>query len=154
MDGNGRWMDNVFSERLWRSVKYEGIDLKGYETVAELKAGIGGYLAFHNSRRTRRSLGRLTPDQVYPWCHGLREAPWPLAPWPSLVFPDRWSNGAGPARPLYLIIEAGNPRNRIVRRSDLPAVTRPLSKTWRCSRPATTHFPGRPPGGESGLDWP
>ena len=65
MDGKGRWMDNVFVERLWRSVKYEEIYLKAYESVAEARAGIGTYLEFYNSERRHQGINRQTPDQVY-----------------------------------------------------------------------------------------
>ena len=65
MDGKGRWMDNVFVERLWRSVKYEEVYLKAYETVAEARQGIGTYLEFYNSERRHQSLNRQTPDQLY-----------------------------------------------------------------------------------------
>ena len=65
MDGKGRWMDNVFVERLWRSVKYEEVYLKSYETVAEARAGIGTYLEFYNSERRHQGMNRQTPDQVY-----------------------------------------------------------------------------------------
>lgn len=65
MDGKGRWMDNVFVERLWRSVKYEEVYLKSYETVAEARAGIDTYLEFYNSERRHQGLNRQTPDQVY-----------------------------------------------------------------------------------------
>lgn len=65
MDGKGRWMDNVYVERLWRSLKYEEVYLKAYETVAEAKASIGHYLGYFNSERRHRSLGRRTPDEVF-----------------------------------------------------------------------------------------
>ena len=65
MDGKGRWMDNVFVERLWRSVKYEEVYLKAYETVAEARQGIGTYFEFYNSERRHQSLNRQTPDQLY-----------------------------------------------------------------------------------------
>ena len=65
MDGKGRWMDNVFIERLWRSLKYEEVYLKAYDTVAEAKAGIGEWIRFYNHERTHQSLGRQTPEQVY-----------------------------------------------------------------------------------------
>jgi putative transposase len=65
MDGKGRWMDNAFIERLWRSVKYGEASLKGYEAVADAKAEIGSCLAFYNSGRTHQSLGRLTPGKVF-----------------------------------------------------------------------------------------
>ena len=65
MDGKGSWRDNVFVERLWRSVKYEEVYLKAYETVSEVKVGLDNYLRFYNGRRPHSSLERQTPDQVY-----------------------------------------------------------------------------------------
>jgi putative transposase len=65
MDGKGAWRDNVFVERLWRSIKYEEIYLHAYKTVAEARVGIGRYLTFYNSRRPHSSLDRKTPDQAY-----------------------------------------------------------------------------------------
>jgi putative transposase len=68
MDGRGRWMDNVFIERLWRSLKYEDVYLKGYADGREAKAGIGEYFAFYNDRRLHQALGYRTPIAV--WCDG------------------------------------------------------------------------------------
>ena len=65
MDGKGAWRDNVFVERLWRSIKYEEIYLRVYDTVGEARASIGRYLAFYNGRRPHSSLDRKTPDQAY-----------------------------------------------------------------------------------------
>ncbi len=65
MDGKGSWRDNVFIERLWRSVKYEEVYLKAYESVSGARAGIGEYFEFYNARRPHSSLGRMTPDQFY-----------------------------------------------------------------------------------------
>jgi putative transposase len=65
MDGKGSWRDNVFVERLWRSVKYEEVYLRAYDTVSEARASIGRYLAFYNGRRPHSSLDRQTPDQAY-----------------------------------------------------------------------------------------
>lgn len=65
MDGKGRWLDNVFVERLWRSVKYEDVYLRAYETPAALRAGLARYFEFYNSRRRHSALGRRTPDVVY-----------------------------------------------------------------------------------------
>ena len=65
MDGKGAWRDNVFVERLWRSVKYEEVYLKAYDTVSDARASIGHYLGFYNSRRPHSSLDRETPDQAY-----------------------------------------------------------------------------------------
>ena len=65
MDGKGAWRDNVFVERFWRSIKYEEVYLKAYETVTEARASIGHYVHFYNSRRPHSSLDRKTPDQAY-----------------------------------------------------------------------------------------
>lgn len=65
MDGRGSWRDNVFIERLWRSIKYEEVYLKAYATVSEARASIGRYLNFYNGRRPHSSLDRRTPDQAY-----------------------------------------------------------------------------------------
>ena len=65
MDGKGRWMDNVFIERLWRSLKYEEVYLKAYGSVQVAKTGIGKWLTFYNEQRRHSSLDRKTPDQVY-----------------------------------------------------------------------------------------
>ncbi len=65
MDGKGCWRDNVFVERLWRSIKYEEVYLKAYESVSQARASIGHYLNFYNSGRPHSSLDRQTPDQVY-----------------------------------------------------------------------------------------
>src|SRR5580765_6782980 len=65
MDGRGRWMDNVFIERLWRSLKYEDIYLKGYADGREARAGIGAWIAFYNTRRPHQALGNRTPMAVW-----------------------------------------------------------------------------------------
>src|SRR5215469_10327931 len=65
MDGKGRCMDNIFVERLWRSLKYEEGYLNAYATVAEAKAGIGFWLEFYNTERQHQSLGYRTPRQIY-----------------------------------------------------------------------------------------
>jgi putative transposase len=65
MDGKGRWCDNVFVERFWRSIKYEEIYLHAYDTVSEARSGIGRYIQFFNNRRPHSSLQSQTPDQVY-----------------------------------------------------------------------------------------
>ena len=65
MDGRGRWLDNVFIERLWRSLKYEDIYLEGYADGREARAGIGAWFAFYNARRPHRALGNRTPMQVW-----------------------------------------------------------------------------------------
>ena len=65
MDGKGAWRDNVFIERLWRSVKYEEVYLKAYDSVSEARASIDRYLDFYNRRRPHSSLDDATPDQAY-----------------------------------------------------------------------------------------
>jgi putative transposase len=65
MDGKGAWRDNVFVERLWRSVKYEEVYLRAYDSVSEARASIGRYLDFYNARRPHSSLDGMTPDQAY-----------------------------------------------------------------------------------------
>jgi len=65
MDGRGAWRDNVFVERLWRTIKYEEIYLHAYASVSEARAAIGQYLTFYNSGRPHSSLDRQTPDEAY-----------------------------------------------------------------------------------------
>ena len=65
MDGRGRWMDNVFIERLWRSLKHEDIYLRGYADGREAKAGIANWFAFYNDRRLHQALGYRTPMTVW-----------------------------------------------------------------------------------------
>jgi putative transposase len=72
MDGRGRWMDNVFIERLWRSLKYEDVYLKGYSDGREARAGIGEWVAFYNSRRPHQALGHRAPMAV--WRDGVTGA--------------------------------------------------------------------------------
>lgn len=65
MDGKGSWRDNVFIERLWRSVKYEDIYLRAYDSASAVRTGLNRYFKFYNSRRPHSSLDGQTPDQVY-----------------------------------------------------------------------------------------
>lgn len=65
MDGRGRCLDNIFVERLWRSVKYEDVYLRGYEAVPELERGLGRYFTFYNEERPHQSLEGRTPWEVY-----------------------------------------------------------------------------------------
>lgn len=74
MDGKGCWRDNVFVERLWRSVKYEEVYLRAYASVSDARAGLGRYFVFYNTQRPHSSLEAKTPDEFY--CDAL---PLPLA---------------------------------------------------------------------------
>lgn len=65
MDGRGSWKDNVFVERLWKSVKYKEVYLKAYDSVSEARAGLGSYFEFFNARRPHSSLGGMIPDEFY-----------------------------------------------------------------------------------------
>ena len=65
IDGKRSWMDNVFIERLWRSLKYEEVYLKAYDSVRSAVEGIGGWIDFYNTCRRHQGLDRSTPDQVY-----------------------------------------------------------------------------------------
>ena len=65
MDGRGAWRDNVFVERLWRSVKYERVYLKAYDSVSQARADIADYMDWYNKRRPHSSLDRSTPEEKY-----------------------------------------------------------------------------------------
>ena len=65
MDGRGAWRDNVFVERLWRTVKYEEVYLRAYDSVGEARASLGRYLDFYNRKRPHSSLDARTPDRAY-----------------------------------------------------------------------------------------
>ena len=72
MDGKGSWKDNVFVERLWKSVKYEEVYLRAYDSVPDARAGLGRYFEFYNGRRPHSSLGGMTPEECYPTCRTAR----------------------------------------------------------------------------------
>ena len=74
MDGRGRWIDNVFIERVWRSLKYEEIYLKAYESAAQAIRGIGDYFDLYNHERPHQSFRPFTPDEVYAGALNLQEA--------------------------------------------------------------------------------
>lgn len=74
MDGRGRWMDNVFIERLWRSLKYECIYLHAYETGSEARAGIVRWMTYYNGSRPHSALGGHTPEEVHQGPDGIRLA--------------------------------------------------------------------------------
>lgn len=73
MDGRGRCLDNIFVERLWRSVKYEDVYLKGYQTISEARVGLIKYFYFYNHRRYHQALDNKTPWQVYTKIEGVSE---------------------------------------------------------------------------------
>jgi putative transposase len=73
MDGRGRWMDNVFVERLWRSLKYECVYMNAFETGSQARAGIGRWIDFYNRRRPHSSHGIATPDEAYAESLALQE---------------------------------------------------------------------------------
>jgi putative transposase len=72
MDGRGRWMDNVFIERLWRSLKYECIYLHAFETGSALRAGLRDWIGYYNARRPHSTLAGRTPDEAY-WATGTEK---------------------------------------------------------------------------------
>ena len=74
MDGRGRWMDNVFIERLWRSMKYECVYLHAFETGSELRAGLARWVGYYNADRPHSALGGRTPDEAY---HTIEPTPMP-----------------------------------------------------------------------------
>ena len=66
MDGKGSWRDNVFVERLWRTIKYEEVYLRAYNNVPEARSSLGRYIdGFYNTKRPHSSLDRKTPDEAY-----------------------------------------------------------------------------------------
>jgi putative transposase len=73
MDGRNRTLDNIFVERFWRSLNYEDIYLKDYQTMEELKQGLKRYFVFYNGERFHQSLDYKTPDMVYSFCFEERE---------------------------------------------------------------------------------
>ena len=74
MDGRGRWMDNIFIERLWRSVKYEEVYLNAYENGTQARQRLNAYFEFYNSRRRHQGLNRCTPNGVYHQTQPLPQA--------------------------------------------------------------------------------
>jgi putative transposase len=74
MDGKGRATDNILIERVWRSLKYEDVSLRDYQTLEEARAGIGKWFWFYNLRRPHQSLDNRTPMEVYTGVHQLRWA--------------------------------------------------------------------------------
>lgn len=109
MDGRGRVYDNIFVERLWRSVKYEEVYLHNYQTPAEAVSGLSRYFAFYNYERPHQAFGGLTPAEMY----GLATPPWPVKqngkeddaqrlPAASAFALRAHSDAAGKADPIHL----------------------------------------------------
>lgn len=65
MDGKGRWVDNKYIERFWRSIKYEAVYLHSFDTLLEAKIALGKYIKFYNQKRADQALGYKTPDEIY-----------------------------------------------------------------------------------------
>ncbi|MGY3103523.1 putative transposase [Bradyrhizobium sp. LM6.9] len=125
MDGKGAWRDNVFVERLWRSVKYEEVYLRAYETVGEARASIGRYLDFYNGRRPHSSLDGSTPDQAY-----FNQPPIPHG---GLTPAD------APLIDAEILFRQPGPALVSVHASSLPAILRPKARTCPSVRPSR-HF--------------
>lgn len=106
MDGRGRAYDNIFVERLWRSVKYEEVYLHDYQTVAEAVSGVGRYFAFYNHERPHQAFGGLTPAEMY----GLATPPWPIEP---TYVEDDATHCAASSLALRAPSEAADPAERI-----------------------------------------
>ena len=79
MDGRGRAYDNIFVERLWRSVKHENVYLNGYATMGELLLGLSKYFVMYNGDRPHQALGNKTPDEVYQSASGDSRLRFPSA---------------------------------------------------------------------------
>ena len=104
-------MDNIFVERLWRSLKYEEVYLNAYASVAEAKAGIGSWLGFYNQERQHQSLGYRTPRQAYE-----AECPW------------IWGRSASPTGCAFAHIPTGTTANH---RIDIDEATAMAARSWR-----------------------
>ena len=96
MDGKGRWMDNVFIERLWRSLKYEDIYIKGYADGAEVRAGVAEWMAFYNHQRPHQALGNRAPMEV--WREAMTGTPPPDAVDMTLRLDDATASPTYPQR--------------------------------------------------------
>jgi len=103
MDGKGRCRDNIFVERLWRSVKYEEVYLKAYQNVSEARAGIGAYMAFYNDERPHQALGYRTPMEVFE--QGRVSV--------KTSGPEEQEGGRLANKPVVSLPEVGRPRRRV-----------------------------------------
>jgi putative transposase len=113
MDGKGRCMDNIFVERLWRSLKYEEVYLNAYASVAEARTGIGAWLGFYNEERQHQSLGYRTPRQIYEeslWICGHKLTNAGQSDANGQAIPNRYHTGmekTGAIQPCHRPIAAG-----------------------------------------------
>ena len=98
MDGKGRFLDNIFIERLWRSLKYEEVFIKAYGTVAEARRGIGAWISFYNDERPHQALDYKTPTEVFEAgmaCGYVDNAPVSLRSTPALpTYPQETHNNS------------------------------------------------------------
>ena len=125
MDGKGRCMDNIFVERLWRSLKYEEVYLNAYASVAEAKAGIGAWLGFYNEERQHQSLGYRTPRQIYDeglWICGRSASPTGCASPASRASSESGEMLAFAHIPTDTAANEGFDINEVKGRSSAPAV--------------------------------
>ena len=144
MDGKGRCMDNIFVERLWRSLKYEEVYLHAYASVAEAKTGIGAWLDFYNTERQHQSLGYRTPQQIYQeglWICGRSAVPTGCASPAS-----RASSESGKCSPSPTYPQAPQPAKELI--STIPKVdsSHQPSRSLRpepTSKPAGLHLKTR-----------
>lgn len=125
MDGKGRCMDNIFVERLWRSLKYEEVYLHAYTSVLEAKAGIGAWLHFHNEERLHQTHGYRTPRQVYeaqcPWTWGRSAAP------TGSAFPTSRAGSEGGEMLAFAPMPTGTGNNKNLEIVDVDITLKPAS---------------------------
>lgn len=125
MDGKGRCMDNIFVERLWRSLKYEEVYLHAYTSVPQAKAGIGAWLHFYNEERLHQTHGYRTPRQVYeaqcPWTWGRSAAP------SGSASPTSRARSEGGEMLAFAPMPTGINRNKDLEIDDVVVTLRPAS---------------------------
>ena len=126
MDGKGRCMDNIFVERLWRSLKYEEVYLHAYPSVPQAKAGIGAWLHFYNEERLHQTHGYRTPRQVYeaqcPWTSGRSAAP------SGSASPTSRASSEGGEMLAFAPMPTGTSNNKDLEIEDVGITLRPASK--------------------------
>lgn len=125
MDGKGRCMDNIFVERLWRSLKYEEVYLHAYTSVPQAKAGIGAWLHFYNEERLHQTHGYRTPRQVYeaqcPWTWGRSAAP------TGSASPTSRAGAEGREMLAFALMPTGTSNNKDLEIEDVAVTLRPAS---------------------------